>query len=329
MFLSYLAAKTQRIKLGTGVISLPYHHPYNVAERVLLLDHLSRGRMMFGFGPGALAYDAHLFGMHSDDLRPRMEQSLEVVLPLLRGERVTKTTDWFTVRDAKCQLAPYNPEGFEIAATCTTSPAGPKLVGKHGLSMLTLNATQVAGVSALAGNWQIANELAAENGRTLDRRNWRLVGPMHIAETEEQARYDVKHGLDEWIYYNTKVGTLGLVPENANTTDAYVEALNEAGFAIIGTPDQAIAQIERLWDQSGGFGTFLFWAHDWADPAATTRSYELFARYVAPHFKRHRASLMESEQHALGLRSELAPQAAAARKKVTEAYAAERAAKAS
>ncbi|WP_238368481.1 LLM class flavin-dependent oxidoreductase [Mesobacterium pallidum] len=329
LFLSYVAAKTRRIKLGTGVISLPYHHPFNVAERVLLLDHLSRGRMMFGFGPGALAYDAYLYGMHSNDLRPRMEQSLDVVLPLLRGERVSKTTDWFTLRDAKCQLRPYAPDGFEIAVTCTTSPSGPKLAGRNGLSMLTLNATQVAGISALSGNWSIAEEVAAENGQTLDRRNWRLVGPMHIAETEAQARKDVAHGLPDWIYYNTKVGTLGLVPETATTTDQYVDALNENGFAIVGTPDQAAAQIERLWDQSGGFGTFLFWAHDWADREATRRSYELFARYVAPRFKGHVASLAESEAHALRHRGELAPQAAAARKKVTDEYAAQKAAKAS
>jgi len=328
VFLAYAAAKTSRIKLGTGVISLPYHHPYNVAERVILLDNLSRGRTIFGIGPGALAYDAYLFGMHSDQLRPRMEESLDVVLGLIRGERVTKKTDWFELNDAKIQLRPYNPAAFEIGVTCTTSPAGPKLAGKHGLSMLTLNATQVAGISALKSNWDIAEEQAAMHGNTIDRRNWRLVGPMHIAETEQQARREVEHGLHKWIYYNTKVGTLGLVPEQASTTDQYVDALNENAFAVIGTPEQAIAQIERLWDLSGGFGTFLFWGHDWADTEATKRSYELFAKYVAPAFKGRLASLQESEAHALKLRPELAPQAAAARRKATEDYVAKQGAQA-
>ena len=156
VFLAYAAAKTTRIKLGTGVISLPYHHPYNVAERIMLLDNLSRGRMIFGAGPGALAYDARQFGLHSDQLRPRMEESLDVVLRLIRGERVTAKSDWFEVNEGKMQLVPYNPDGFEIGVTCTTSPAGPKLAGRHGLSMLTLNATQVAGVSVLNANWQVA-----------------------------------------------------------------------------------------------------------------------------------------------------------------------------
>jgi len=324
VLLAYVAARTSRIRLGTGVVSLPYHNPYNVAERVVLLDHLSRGRLAFGVGPGALAYDAYLYGMRSDQLRPRMEESLEVILALLRGERVTRRTEWFDLRDAKIQLPPYSGAGLEVGVTCTTSPAGPKLAGRHGLSMLTLNATQVAGVSALATNWRVAEDEAARNGSVVDRRNWRLVGPMHIAETRAQAERDVEHGLLKWIYYNTKVGTLGLVPETSTTPAACVEALNQNGFAVIGTPDQAIAQIERLWELSGGFGTFLFWAHDWADGAATRRSYELFAKYVAPAFKNRLGSLRESEAHALGLRSELAPQAADARRKATEDYAAER-----
>ncbi|MGE6743556.1 LLM class flavin-dependent oxidoreductase [Allorhizobium pseudoryzae] len=325
LFLSYVAAKTSRIKLGTGVISLPYHHPFNVAERVMLLDNLSRGRMIFGVGPGALAYDAYQYGMHSDQLRPRMEESLDVILRLIKGERVTAKTDWFELNDGKVQLRPYSAEGFEIGVTCTTSPAGPKLAGRHGLSMLTLNATQVAGMSVLKGNWDIAEEQAAISGTTIDRRNWRLVGPMHIAETDAQARREVEHGLHKWLYYNTKVGTLGLVPEGATTTHQIVDALNDAAFSVIGTPERAIAQIERLWELSGGFGTFLFWAHDWADNEATKRSYELFAKYVAPRFKGRLASLAESEAHALKLRPELAPQAAAARRKATEDYAAKQA----
>ena len=61
--------------------------------------------------------------------------------------------------------------------------------------------------------------------------------------------------------------------------------MNASGFAVIGTPDDAAAQIQRLIDQSGGFGTFLNMAHEWADTAATRRAYELLARYVFPRFQ--------------------------------------------
>lgn len=324
IFLAYAAAKTQRIKLGTGVISLPYHHPFNVAERIVLLDHLTRGRLIFGAGPGALAYDAYLFGLESSQLRPMLEESLEVVLALLRGERVTQKTDRWELRDAGLQLQPFARPCFETAVTCMISPSGAKLAGRHGLSMLSLNATHASSMQNLSANWAIAEEEADKAGKTIDRRNWRMVAPMHVAETSEQARREVAKGLPEWIYYNTKVGTLGIVPENATTLDDYIDGLIANGFAVIGTPDDAAAQIDRLQDASGGFGTFLFWGHDWADREATLRSHELFAMEVAPRYRGGYHRLQEAEAYALRHRQDLAPKAMQARADARDTYFAEK-----
>lgn len=324
IFLAYVAGKTQRIRLGTGVISLPYHHPFNVAERVVLLDHLTRGRTMFGLGPGALAYDAYLYGLESSELRPIMEENFEVILALLRGERVTRKTDHWELRDAGLQLEPYTKPCFEIAVTCAISPSGAKLAGRHGVSLLSLNATQAATVSSLKGHWDVVEEQAEKYGQSVDRRNWRMVGPMHIAETREQARREVAKGLVDWIFYNTKVGTLGVVPEDASTTDDYIDGLIANGFAVIGTPDDAAAQIERLQEASGGFGTFLFWEHDWADREATFRSHDLFAAEVAPRFQGLTDRLMKAEHYALEHRAVLAPQARDARRQAGEDYKAEK-----
>ena len=62
-------------------------------------------------------------------------------------------------------------------------------------------------------------------------------------------------------------------------------AATSSGIAVIGTPDEAAEKIQTLIDQSGGFGCFLFMAHNWARFEATKRSYDLFARYVAPRFQ--------------------------------------------
>ncbi len=324
VFLAFAAAKTERIKLGTGVVSLPYHHPFNVAERIVLLDHLTRGRMIFGVGPGALAYDAYLYGLESDELRPMLEEKLDVVLALLRGERVTKKGKDYELRDAAIQLRPYSDPCFEIAVTCMISPSGARLAGRHGVSMLSLNATQSASVQSLRDNWRVSEEEAAKYGKSVDRANWRLVAPMHVAETAEQARREVATGLSRWVYYNTKVGTLGIVPETASTTDDYIDSLIENGFAVIGTPDDAAAQIERLWESSGGFGTFLFWGHDWANREATLRSHDLFAAEVAPRFRVHGRVLDQAERYALQHRAELAPKAMQAREKARQEYLAEK-----
>ena len=96
---------------------------------------------------------------------------------------------------------------------------------------------------------------------------------MHLAETREQAVADVAFGLGDWVDYFQRVAALPLAPDTANTD--LVDAINASGFAVIGTPDDAIAQISRLAEQSGGFGTFLIMAHEWADrsrPCARTSS---------------------------------------------------------
>src|SRR5436190_1347758 len=108
VFIATLAERTKRIRLGTGVVSLPYHHPFMVAQRIVLLDHLTRGRAMLGVGPGALPSDAFMLGIDPAVQRDRMEESLDVILRLLRDdEPVTHESDWFTLREGRLHLEPY------------------------------------------------------------------------------------------------------------------------------------------------------------------------------------------------------------------------------
>ncbi len=116
----------------------------------------------------------------------------------------------------------------------------------------------------------------------MDRSLWRLVGPVHVAETREQARANVRFGLDKWLYYFRQIAALPVAPDDGGDP---VDALIASGLAVVGTPDDCIAQIERLEKQSGGFGCFLSLAHNWANWEATKRSWELVARYVMPKFQ--------------------------------------------
>ena len=304
VFIATAAGRTRHIKLGTGVSSLPYHHPFILADRMVLLDHLTRGRVMFGVGPGALPSDAFMMGIDPMRQRDMMEESLEAILALLQGsEPVNRQTDWFTLRDARLQLRPYTHPRFEVAVAAQVSPAGPRAAGRFGLSLLSIGATTAGGFDVLGSHWVTMEERAAEFGTTVDRRKWRLVGPMHLAETEEQARKDVAFGLVQWVDYFERVAALPLAP-NTLDPDKMVDALMETGFAVIGTPDMAAAQIERLVEQSGGFGTYLLMAHEWADREATLHSYELFAREVAPRFQGTTPSLVDSRDWAAENRPE-------------------------
>jgi len=285
VFIAAVSQRTKHIRLGTGVSSLPYHHPLMLADRMVLLDHLTRGRVMFGVGPGALPSDAFMMGIDPARQREMMEESLEAILALLTSdEPVNIETDWFTLRDARLQLRPYTHPRFEVGVAAQVSPAGPRAAGRFGVALLSLGATTAGGFDVLGAHWQTAEERAAHFGTSVDRRAWRLVGPMHIAETEEQARKDVEHGLAEWIRYFQEVAALPIVPATADH-DSLVDAMNASGITVIGTPEMAIAQIQRLIDQSGGFGSYLFMGHEWADRQATLASYERFAREVMPAFQ--------------------------------------------
>ncbi|MFF5261494.1 LLM class flavin-dependent oxidoreductase [Actinomadura viridis] len=284
VFIATAAERTRHLRLGTGVSSLPYHHPLMLADRMVLLSHLTRGRVMLGVGPGALPSDAFMMGIPVARQRDMMEEALEAVLALLRGhEPVTRDTGWFQLRDARLQLRPYG-DDLEVAVAAMVSPSGPRAAGRHGCGLLSLGATQTAGFDALGYHWGVMEERAARYGNTADRGDWRLVGPMHLAPTREQAARDVAFGLADWVTYFQKVAALPIAPDTEDP-EQLVAAINATGLGVIGTPGDAIAQIERLTAQSGGFGTYLLMAHDWADTEATLRSYELFARYVAPAFQ--------------------------------------------
>lgn len=282
LFIATAAERTRTIKLGTGVSSLPYHHPLMLADRINQLDHITRGRVMFGAGPGSLPSDAFMMGIEVAKQRDMMDEALEAIVPLLRGETVNMKTDWFELRDARLQMTPWSRPNVDIAIASTVSPTGATAAGRHGVGLLSIGATSQGGFNALASNWGIAEKIAKENGNQMSRDDWRLVGPVHVAETREKARENVRFGLEKWLFYFREVAALPLAPTDGSDP---VDALIESGMAVIGTPDDCIAQIQRLQEQSGGFGTFLQMAHNWADFAETKRSYELIARYVMPHFQ--------------------------------------------
>lgn len=304
VFIATAAERTRHIRLGTGVNSLPYHHPLMLADRMVLLDHLTRGRAMLGCGPGSLPSDAFMMGIPVTEQRRRMEEGLEAIMALLTSdEPVTMETDWFTLRNARVQLRPYSRPCFEVAVAAMISPSGPRAAGRFGCNLLSIGATQQAGFDVLGQHWGIYAERSAEYGHAPNRDGWRLVGPMHIAETMDQARRDVEHGLRDWVDYFRHVAALPLAPETDDTQEI-VDAMNATGFAVIGTPDDAIAQLERLEEQSGGFGCFLNMANEWAAPDAMFRSYSLFAGEVMPRFQGSARGTLASRDWAAANRPE-------------------------
>ena len=284
VFIAAAAQRTTHIKLGTGVNSLPYHHPFILADRIVMLDHLTRGRMMFGAGPGQLTSDASMLGIDPMHQRPMMERSLDVMMRLFRGETVTEKADWFTCDEAVLQIKPYS--DFDIVVASSMSPSGSKLAGRYGTGLLSIAATEPAAFGVLDYNYNVWQEEATLNGHVAPREKWRLMGPMHIAETVEQAKKNCEYGL-QWVFdylsHIIPTGDPSAPPPPSDYSD-FIDYVNETGRMVIGTPEMAIEQIQRLVDKTGGFGSYLFLGADLADQAATKRNYELFAEQVMPHF---------------------------------------------
>jgi limonene 1,2-monooxygenase len=321
ILIAAIAERTRHIALGTGVYSLGYHHPMSVAERMVLLDHITRGRVKLGVGPGALATDAYQRGYDPRVLRTRMAESLDAIVALLRGDGpVDRESDWFALRDASLQLLPFTRPRFEIAVAALISPSGPELAGRLGCSLLSIGSTLVErGVESLGAHWGVYEESSLAAGNSIDRGTWRVVAPWHIAPTREQAFKDVEYGMKEWIDYERDVAYLPLAP-GANTAREAAEEMVSVGAAVIGTPQDAADMIDRLIDESGGFGTFLCMTCDWADHEAKKRSFTLFADEVMPRFQDSARPLRESYEWGRVRKSEIIPEFHQAFLQSTERY---------
>ena len=158
IFLAAAAERTKRIKLGTGVKTVSFSHPMIVADQLVQLDHMTRGRVMFGAGPGALPTDAYQMGINPGDQRRRMTEALDAIVPLMEGETVSMETDWFTLNNAKLHLGSYSKPRMEMAVTSVRSPAGALCAGKYGAGLLVLGGISDKALAAQAENWKICEE---------------------------------------------------------------------------------------------------------------------------------------------------------------------------
>ncbi len=308
LFLAAAGENTKRIRLGTGVVSLPYHHPFTVAQRIVQLDWMTGGRAMFGTGPGALPSDARMFGIDQTLLRDRQDEALGVIVRLLKGERLTYRGEWFQINDGQLQLLPLQ-EKMPMTAASSISPSGMKLAGKYGMGALSIASTSLDGLQALPLQWSFAEQAAKEHGKTVDRRDWRVLISFHLAESKKQAQEQAVDGLQLWHneYIVRVLARTGAVKvEDKWALLNQLSDFGNGGSAVIGTPDEMVKAVRELQRITGGFGVVLGFVHDWANRENTLRSWDLFARYVMPELNGTTANLKASADYVAGHSDELA-----------------------
>jgi|TARA_A100001037_G_scaffold262108_1_gene251509 limonene 1,2-monooxygenase len=306
VFIAAAAERTKHIRLGTGVTSLPYHHPLIVADRMVMLDHLTKGRTMLGVGPGALVTDAYMLGIDPTTQRPRMDESLNVIMQLLESEEpVTCQTDWFSMNEGQLQMRPYTQPRFEVAVAAAQSPSGMVAAGKYGLGVLSVSIPRGGSIATnLSDFWKIAEETAVEHNKTVDRKEWRLVLHVFLADTKKEAFTQAREyaGRYQREYFEKTLGHPVTVDDSA---DKIIDAMVERGAWCVGTPDDLINTINRLDQESGGFGGIMIQATEWGTKEQVFHSYELLARYVMPQFQGSVRALNNSMQWSRNKSAEL------------------------
>ena len=320
VFIAAAAQRTRYIRFGTGVVSIPYHHPFMVADRMVLLDHLTRGRVILGVGPGALATDAYMMGVDPARQREMMDEGLGVIKRLFtETEPFSVKSDWFELNDGMLQIRPYQRPSIPLVVASVQTPAGVTTAGKHGAGVLSLSTPRgMVRETSLAELWSIAEQTAEEYGNEMRREEWRLSIPIHLAESREEAMEDVRRGHRNVTreYFDKTLGHASPdVPD-----DCLLEHVMERHGVIVGTPDDMIEAIERLQEISGGFGGMLARVEDWAPREKILRSYELLARYVMPHFQGSVAPLQRSNKWAQDNRDPIHERRVLGVRTATEAY---------
>lgn len=299
MFIARCLGVTGQMYFGTGVSLLHYHDPVHVAHRIAQLDHLSKGRIYFGVGSAAGPTDLEMFHLDTSKgtTRERMEESLEIILKVWKGEPFDYQGKFFHTTLPKPRpearlgfhMYPYQKPHPPIALAGSSPRSSTlNLVGERGWIPLS---TCFLYDSYLPSHWDVVEEGAKRVARRMDRSIWRISREMHVAKTTKQAREEVLNGpiakffVDYWIplLANLPGGISALkhepsVPDSAVTPEYMLEH-----FWIVGDPDYVTRRVIDLHKKVGGFGTLLPLAHDWEkDRKKWFNSLELMAKEVLP-----------------------------------------------
>lgn len=308
MFLAKASAFTKNIKLGSAVVSAPIHHPFLLAERFAFLDHLTRGRVIMGVGPCGLPPDVRMFNLPPSELRGRMQESLEIMVRLLESpEPISFKGKYWDIQNMAIQLRSYQKPRLKIALATSGSRGSLELAGKYGAILFSPLSAVGPGRLPLKEHYEVAKMSSRKSGQHFEKEDWRVVTYVYLSDNSRQARQDVMEGIErDWKDYFWVING-GILPDWAKGKDSSkitADLITEKFRWVVGTPDEAIEQIEKINEEAGGIGGVMLTTHEWISPEKQKRSLELFARYVIPHFKGHTSDLKREWERTQELNSQ-------------------------
>jgi alkanesulfonate monooxygenase SsuD/methylene tetrahydromethanopterin reductase-like flavin-dependent oxidoreductase (luciferase family) len=295
MFLASLASETKQIVLGTGTVNMPNSHPAAIAAQVAMLDHLLKGRFIFGISPGGLMSDAEVFGNFKKDRNAIFLESINMVLDIWKGEAPYNLKgQFFEVTTANTQIPeigqgkiikPYQKPHPPIVVTAVAPfSKGVTEAAKRGWTPISANFLLPEWV---ASHWPKYKE-GAPNGTGAD---WRVAKSIFVADDEKTAK-EYGHGSKGpyWFYFKQLIRKLvgaggrgNLFKLDQNEPDASITADTVTPKLVLaGTVNSVVDQILAFREKVGPFGTLYYPCHDWVDPKLARRSMQLMAEQVMP-----------------------------------------------
>jgi alkanesulfonate monooxygenase SsuD/methylene tetrahydromethanopterin reductase-like flavin-dependent oxidoreductase (luciferase family) len=298
IFIASLIHATRHIKLGSGTINLPNHHPAAVAAQVAMLDHLLEGRFLLGISPGGLRSDAEAFGNLGSDRTAMFVEAIDMILRIWSTEppynlsgnfwnvTTARTLDRETGQGiiARPYQRPHPPIFVTVVAPFSRGVAA---AAERGWTPISANFLQPPWV---ASHWPMYEAGCIRAGRKARRADWRVAKSVFVADDEQTARrYAKEAGSPYRFYYKNLMRKLigngrpelfkhdFALPDSAVTLDYVLDSL-----VICGTVDSIVDQLLAFRERIGSFGTLLYAGHDWVEPRLARRSMELMATEVMP-----------------------------------------------
>ena len=295
IFISAAAQRTKRIRLGTGVIGLPYHHPFLVAERMAFLDHLTHGRLMMGVGPGALPSDVLMMDIPAEEARPMMDESLDIIMRLYQEEGpVTYEGKYWQLRNVVLQIRPYQKPHMPLAVASIGTPHSLELAARYRMRVISAAIPPAHAPDGLSDQWGF---LEQRSETPLDRADWAVQVYLYVADSDEQAVEDIRERAEReqeqyWYHVGITAGLEGYEGKEGDRVD--LDRVIDARGWIVGDPDHCVERVMELQRASGGFGKLILTVVDFTSPEKWNHSLDLFARYVMPELQRSNAGLTKS-----------------------------------
>lgn len=299
LFQASLISDTKQIKLGTGTVNLSHSHPVLIAAHAAMLDHLLKGRFLFGVSPGALESDAEAIGIRGEDRNKLFAEAIDHIINIwtgeapydLKGERWTISTRETRMPEigmgpiAKPYQKPHPPVLGTVVAPFSK---GVIEMGKRGFLPISANFLFDKWVKT---HWDNYRQGCEEAGRKADPGVWRVARSIFVGDDHKKAlEYGRSDARSPYRFYYSqlftklKKGNRHAVfkperdfPDDKVTLDFIVDNL-----VLAGDVNAVVDQILAFREVTGDFGTLLYAGKDWEDKTLGKRSMELMAEKVIP-----------------------------------------------